>query len=324
MSILVTGGAGYIGSHCNNKLNQLGFETIILDNLYKGHEESVLSGNFIKGDFSDSELLDEIFTKNEISTVIHFAAVSNVGESVTNPGLYYEQNIGNLLGLLNAMIKNNVKNIIFSSSAATYGEPKYIPIDEKHPNEPVNPYGKTKLMAEEILKDYEVAYGLRFCILRYFNAAGADPESRIGEAHYPEYHLLPLIFQTILGERDRLYVFGQDYDTDDGTCLRDYIHVDDLADAHILAMEYLQKYQKSDIFNLGTSKGYTVLQIINEVEKVTGKKVKYEITHRRMGDPAKLVASNTKALNFLGWEPKKSDLETIIKDAWHWEQNRRF
>lgn len=323
-TILVAGGAGYIGSHTAKYLLNKGYEVVVLDNLVYGHREAVLSPNFEQVDLKDKEALDEVFKKYKIDAVIHFAAYTYVGESVTSPQKYYHNNVVNTLNLLDAMIKNDVKNIVFSSTCATYGNPKYMPLDEKHSQHPINPYGKTKLMMEQIMADYDKAYGLKFAALRYFNAAGADAQGQLGESHDPETHIIPLVLKAIKGEIPKITVFGTDYDTPDGTCIRDYVHVEDLADAHMLALEKLINEGKSLKINLGTGIGNSVKEIITAAEEVTGKKVPIEFGQRREGDPDKLYATNQYAKEVLGWDPKYTDIKEIIKTAWLWEENKKF
>lgn len=322
--ILITGGAGYIGSHFVLDLVRAGYECVVLDNLSEGHEEALQTKNFCRAELGNIDEIREVFKKYPIEAVIHFAAFAYVGESVTNPQKYYYNNVVNTLNLLNVMIENNVKKIVFSSTCATYGNPEYVPIDEKHPQKPINPYGATKLMIERILQDYDRAYGLRYVALRYFNASGADPEANIGESHSPEPHLIPLVLQTALGKRDCIKVFGDDYDTPDGSCIRDYIHVNDLASAHRLAVKKLLDGEESDIYNLGIGKGYSVKEIIEKSEEITGKAINKEISERREGDPPSLVADNKKATEKLGWNPQFIEIEDIIKTAWNWELNRRY
>lgn len=322
--ILITGGAGYIGSHCVLDFIRNNNKCVILDNLQEGHKEAVLSEHFEQADLADVNSIRKVFAKYDIKAVVHFAAYAYVGESVTDPQKYYYNNVVNTLNLLKVMKENNVDKIVFSSTCATYGNPQYTPLDEKHPQSPINPYGQTKLMIESILKDYDKAYELKYIALRYFNASGADNEAQIGESHNIETHLIPLVLKTALGERDSIKVFGSDYDTPDGTCLRDYIHVNDLAKAHRLAIEKLLNGGNSDIFNLGIGKGYSVNDIISTCEKVTGKEIYKEYTDRREGDPPVLIASNDKAKNELDWIPDYVNLEDIIKSAWVWEQNRRY
>lgn len=323
-TILVAGGAGYIGSHTVKYLLKNNYEVVVLDNLVYGHREAVLTPNFEQVDLADKQAVDKVFKKYKIDAVIHFAAYTYVGESVAQPQKYYWNNVVNTLNLLDAMIENNVKNIVFSSTCATYGNPQYTPLDEKHPQSPINPYGKTKLMMEEIMADYDAAYGLKYVALRYFNAAGADAEGQLGESHDPETHLIPLVLKAIKGDIPNITVFGTDYETDDGTCIRDYIHVEDLADAHMLAVEKLFKDKISDCINLGTGIGKSVKEIIEAAEEVTGKKVPVVYGERRAGDPPKLYAANQKAINVLGWQPKYMNIKDIIKTAWTWEQGEKF
>lgn len=323
-TILITGGAGYIGSHTVKYLLERNYNVVVVDNLIYGHQEAVLTKNFEQVDLSDKQALDKIFKKCKIDAVIHFAAFTYVGESVTNPQKYYWNNVVNTLNLLDTMVENNVKNIVFSSTCATYGNPNYTPMDEEHPQSPINPYGKTKFMMEQIMADYETAYGLKYIALRYFNAAGADLKGELGESHTPETHLIPLILKAIKGEFPQITVFGTDYDTPDGTCIRDYIHVEDLADAHMKAVEKLFKDKKSYCINLGTGIGTSVKEIIKAAEEVTGKKVPIAFGERRAGDPAKLYASNQKAKEILNWNPKYTNVNETIKTAWIWEQNKKF
>ena len=321
--ILIVGGAGYIGSHMNKILNQRGAETLVLDNLVYGHREAVKWGKFIEGDLADVSLLDRIFTEYPIEAVMHFSAYAYVGESVEKPEKYYNNNVVNTLHLLDAMRRHDVKYFIFSSTCATYGEPEKMPIVEDMPQNPINPYGRTKLMVEKILEDYHRAYGLNYCALRYFNAAGADPACEIGELHDPETHLIPLVLDAAIGKRKSISVFGTDYPTLDGTCVRDYIHINDLADAHIRALEYIRKNDCSEKFNLGNGCGYSVKEIIEMARKVTGKKIPVVYAERRPGDPPELIGSAEKAKRILGWEPK-FDLESIMQTAWAWHQKHQF
>lgn len=318
-NILITGGAGYIGSHTVKELYNSGYNCYVLDNFSEGHREFVEKYNVFEVDLGDLEAIKKVFKNNKFDAVIHFAAYAYVGESVVNPQKYYYNNVVNTLNLLNAMMENDVKNIIFSSTCATYGEPEYVPIDENHPQKPINPYGRTKLIIENIFKDYQKAYGLNFVVLRYFNAAGASFEAEIGENHRVETHLIPLILKTLTGEKENITIFGDDYDTPDGTCIRDYIHVNDLAVAHKLSLEYLLKNGKSEFINLGSEKGYSVKEIVDIVEKVTGKKVPVILGKRREGDPAKLVATSKKASEILNWRCEIG-IEKIIQSAWNWEQ----
>lgn len=319
MNVLVTGGAGYIGSHTCKALAQKGIQPVVYDNFVYGHEWAVQWGPFVKGDLSDQVLLEQTLKKYDIQAVIHFAAYAYVGESVENPEKYYFNNVVGTLSLLQALRKANISRIVFSSTCATYGVPQAIPIDESHPQDPVNPYGQSKLMIEKVLKDYAKAYGLQSVALRYFNAAGADPESRIGEDHDPETHLIPLALEAALGLRKALTIFGDDYDTPDGTCLRDYIHVDDLASAHIKALELLENEPPKEgfeVFNLGIGKGFSVKEVIESVERVTGKEVPRSVGPRRAGDPAALVANSSKAKLVLGWVPKYQEIDEITQTAY--------
>lgn len=318
MAVLVCGGAGYIGSHINKQLHKEGYETIVFDSLVYGHREAVKWGSFVKGDLGNVEEIEEVFRQHSIEAVFHFAAYAYVGESVTEPEKYYYNNVVNTLNLLQVMKKYGCKKIIFSSTCATYGEPERVPITEDMPQKPINPYGATKLMMERIFKDYHRAYGLEFVVLRYFNAAGADPEGEIGESHQPETHLIPLVLDAAAGKREDIKVFGTDYDTPDGSCVRDYIHVYDLATAHLLALHYLEKGFESDFFNLGNEKGTSVLEVIESVKRVTGRKFKVTTAQRRPGDPAKLVGSSEKARRVLGWKPVYGDIDLIVEHAWKW------
>ena len=320
MDVLVTGGAGYIGAHCCKELHRRGHRPVTVDNLVYGHRSSVKWGPFYQGDIGDVSLLDRLFKENDIRAVMHFAAFAYVGESVQDPQKYYTNNVRNTVTLLEKILGHGVRWFIFSSTCATYGEPVRIPIDEDHPQAPINPYGRSKLMIEHILCDYSRAYDLRFTSLRYFNAAGADPDGEIGECHDPETHLIPLIMDVAKGRSNDLKVFGNDYDTEDGSCVRDYIHVTDLADAHVLALERLMGGSPSDCVNLGTGCGYSVLQVIEKVAAVTGRNIPYDVIDRRPGDPAVLIASNQKAAAVLGWKPGLSELETIVETAWNWHR----
>lgn len=321
MSILVCGGAGYIGSHMVAELIENDEDVIVLDNLQKGHKDAVKGSKFYQGDLRDRAILDKVFGENNIAAVIDFAADSLVGESMDNPIKYFENNVGSTLSLLKAMRDYRVKYIVFSSTAATYGEPESIPIMECDRTFPTNPYGESKLTVEKILKWCDKAYGIKYTALRYFNAAGAHISGEIGEDHNPESHLVPIILQTALGQRKKIMVFGDDYDTEDGTCVRDYIHVTDLASAHLLSLRRLQNGGESSIYNLGNGKGFSVKQVIETVKKVTGLNILTEITKRRAGDPAVLVASSEKAKKELNWNPKYNSLEMIIETAWKWHKN---
>ena len=318
--ILVTGGAGYIGSHANKELNSAGYETVVLDNMSYGHEDFLKWGVLEKVDLADLESLRNVFQKYEIDAVMHFAAFTYVGESVEDPQKYYLNNLRNTLNLLQMMNEFKVRKLVFSSTCATYGNPQEIPITETHPQNPISPYGKGKFMVEKVLEDYSAAYGLCYVSLRYFNAAGADPEGDIGERHNPETHLIPLILDAAIGKRDDIKIFGTDYSTPDGTCIRDYIHVTDLADAHIKALKYLENGGKSEVFNLGNGNGFSVREVIEEARKVTGKKIKATETGRRPGDPPILVGSSDKARKILKWKPKYDDLSKIISTAWEWHK----
>lgn len=321
-NILITGGAGYIGSHTNKELSQKGLNTIIIDNLVYGHPEFVKWGKFIEGDLNDPDFIRSVFASFSIKAVIHFAAFAYVGESVHEPEKYYSNNVINTLNLLQVMREFGVSQIVFSSTCATYGLPKATPITEDHPQHPINPYGKSKLMVEQVLEDYSNAYGLKHASLRYFNAAGADPDGETGEWHEPETHLIPLVFDVALGKRKQIEIFGTDYDTPDGTCIRDYIHVTDLADAHILALDYLERENINLICNLGNGNGYSVKEVINIAEQVTKKKIQTIDTGPRMGDPPILVGSAEKAKRLLSWEPRYASLEAIIETAWKWHSRK--
>lgn len=316
--ILITGGAGYIGSHVNKLLNCSGYKTVVFDNLVYGHKYSIKWGDFVQGDLEDKEQLEAVFQNYNIDAVIHFAAFAYVGESVSDPAKYYKNNVSNTLNLLETMRKYGCGKIIFSSTCATYGEPERVPITEDMPQNPINPYGKTKLMVENIFKDYAAAYGLKFVVLRYFNAAGADPDCEIGEWHVPETHLIPLVLDAAAGVRSSIKVFGTDYETRDGSCIRDYIHVSDLASAHLNALEYLNEGGESDFFNLGNTEGTSVFEVIEAVKKQTGRAFAVERVERRPGDPAILVGNAEKARRILNWQPAYPDIDTIVKHAWAW------
>ncbi|OLP20125.1 UDP-glucose 4-epimerase GalE [Leptolyngbya sp. 'hensonii'] len=324
-TILVTGGAGYIGSHAVLALQQAGYSVIILDNLVYGHRdlvETVLQVELIVGDTTDRTLLDHLFAQQDIAAVMHFAGYAYVGESVQNPGKYYRNNVVGTLTLLEAMAAASIQNFVFSSTCATYGMPKTVPIPEAHPQSPINPYGASKLMVEHILADFEVAHGLRSVCFRYFNAAGADPAGRLGEDHNPETHLIPLVLLTALGQRDCISIFGTDYPTPDGTCIRDYIHVADLAAAHVAGLEYLMQGGRSEAFNLGNGSGFSVREVIEAAQEITGQPISVVEQDRRPGDPPVLVGSSDKARQILHWQPQYSDLNTILKHAWQWHQLR--
>jgi len=316
--ILITGGAGYIGSHINKQLNKQGYDTIVIDNLVYGHKEAVKWGAFIEGDLSNLELLNNVFSENKIDTVFHMAAFAYVGESVLHPAKYYRNNVVCSVNLLDTMLKHNVKKIVFSSTCATYGAPSKVPITEDMPQNPINPYGASKLMIERILKDYETAYGIRHAALRYFNAAGADPDCEIGESHTPETHLIPLILAAAAGDNPCIEVYGADYQTHDGSCIRDYIHVTDLADAHVRAMDYINANEISLQVNLGNAKGYSVIEVIDAAKSVTGHDFHVKFKPRREGDPPELVGSRDKAMGLLGWKPQYDKIHETIKHAWSW------
>lgn len=329
MAILVTGGAGYIGSHTVLELIKNGLDVVILDNLITGHEETVntlkslnYKGkviDFVNGDLQSKEETKIAFKKHDINAVMHFASYALVEESVLNPQKYYTNNLLGAINLFDAMLENNVKHIIFSSSAATYGVPLYIPINEQHPQNPINPYGRTKLMIEKILDDYDKAFGLKSIRLRYFNVAGASSDGIIGEIHNPETHLIPNILKSALYNNRTFYLFGNTYDTKDGTCIRDYINVEDLANAHLLALKYIQSNNTTDFFNLGTKEGNSVKEVFETCEKILNKKIDIEIKDKRAGDPSSLVADNKKAMEILGWNPTKT-LSESIKSAYEWEK----
>ncbi len=320
MAILVTGGAGYIGSHTVKALQRQGRDVVVLDNLYKGHRQALKDVPLHIGDLGDPAFIQGVFEKHPVDAVVHFAALSLVGESVERPDLYFRNNTAYALNLLDAMVKNGVINLVFSSTAAVYGEPNNVPIDEAHPKAPTNPYGESKLFVEQILQRYSEAFGVRSVSLRYFNAAGADPSGEIGEDHQPETHLIPIILQTLLGKREHIQIFGTDYPTADGTCIRDYIHVNDLSDAHILALDALARGRETTAYNLGSGQGFSVREVIQCVERVTGKQVPVVESPRRPGDPAVLVASSERIKQDLQWDPKYEKLEAIIETAWQWHK----
>lgn len=323
MKVLITGGAGYIGSHTNRYLYEKGIETVVLDDLSDGHREAVICGNFVQGSFGNEKLLDMLMNQHVFDAVIHFAAYASVPDSVEHPARYYRNNVTNLQTLLDACVVHGVKHFVFSSSAATFGEPQYTPIDEKHPQLPINPYGTTKLIGEEILADYERAYGLKYCVFRYFCAAGDSKDGKIGEAHNPETHLIPVMIRAAINDK-AFSVFGTDYNTRDGSCIRDFIHVLDLAEAHYLGLCYIMSGNPSDCFNLGSGDGFTVMEMIEALSKVVGKDVPYVKARRRRGDPAALVAASEKAKQLLGWNPTRSSIEEILTDAFNWEKKRQY
>ncbi|PIS02957.1 MAG: UDP-glucose 4-epimerase GalE [Chlamydiae bacterium CG10_big_fil_rev_8_21_14_0_10_42_34] len=315
-TILVTGGAGYIGSHTCKALAKAGYTPVVFDNLSTGHAYAIKWGPFVQGDLSDKTKLDEAFSKFKPKAVIHFAADALVVESINNPGKYYRNNIAGTISLLEAMRDHEVKKLVFSSSCATYGQPQFNPITEKHPQSPINPYGRTKLMAEQIFADFEAAHAIQAINLRYFNAAGADLETQIGENHAPETHLIPVVIQAALGLREEVVVYGTDFETKDGSAVRDYVHVQDLANAHVSAL----KCEKSASINLGTGTGHSVLEIIDAVQKYCGKEISVRLEARRLGEPGILTADNSKAKELLNWVPETSDLPTLIESAWKWHQ----
>lgn len=321
MNILVTGGAGYIGSHTVRELVSRDHRVVVLDNLSRGHLAAVRGVELVRGDTSDTQLIKELLGKYKVEAVMHFAASSQVGESVRHPSGYYHNNVVKGLALLDAMVQSDVRYLVFSSTAAVYGEPKEVPIPEAHPAVPTNPYGATKLALEGAMRWYSDAYGLRFASLRYFNAAGADPAGDIGEDHDPETHLIPLVLKVALGLLPYLEIFGDDYPTPDGTCIRDYVHVNDLAEAHVLALDAMSMGAPSAVYNLGNGNGYSVLEVIKAAEEVTGKPIKVKLGARRPGDPAVLVAGSKKIRNELGWKPRLVDLRAIVETAWRWHRN---
>lgn len=323
--ILVTGGAGYIGSHTVLALKEAGYDVVVLDNLVYGHSDlvkSVLKVELVVGDTNDRAFLDRLFEIHQFDAVMHFAAYAYVGESVTAPDKYYRNNVVGTLTLLEAMNHAGIKTFVFSSTCATYGVPSIVPIPEDHAQNPINPYGATKLMVERILADFDPAYGMRSVAFRYFNAAGADPQGRLGEDHQPETHLIPLVLFTALGQQESVSIFGTDYDTTDGTCVRDYIHVTDLAAAHLLGLEYLLQGGKSDRFNLGNGNGFSVKEVIETARLVTGREIKAVEKPRRAGDPPALVGSGDRARQILGWDPQYADLTAILSHAWAWHLKR--
>ncbi|MEI3337411.1 MAG: UDP-glucose 4-epimerase GalE [Clostridium sp.] len=320
-TILVCGGAGYIGSHMVAELLENNHKVVVLDSLVKGHKEALLGGKLYVGDLRDRKILDKVFTENKIDAVIDFAAFSLVGESMTEPLKYFNNNVYGTISLLEAMRDYNVKYIVFSSTAATYGEPEVVPITEDSKTIPTNAYGESKLLVEKILRWCDHAYGIKYTTLRYFNAAGAHISGKIGEDHSPETHLIPIILDVALGNREKIMMFGDDYDTKDGTCVRDYIHVSDLASAHSLALKRLMNGGDSAIYNLGNGTGFTVKEMVEIARKVTGHPIPAEVAERRAGDPAVLIASSKKAMEELGWKPKYADIETIISTAWNWHKN---
>lgn len=320
--ILVLGGAGYIGSQMNKILNKRGYSTVVFDNLIRGHRDLVKWGDFVQGDLGSLEQIRRVFSEHAIGAVMHFAAFAYVGESVKSPQLYYFNNVANSLNLFQVMLEYNVKYCVFSSSCSTYGNPVKLPISEDHIQIPINPYARSKMMIENILSDYNHAYSLKYVALRYFNAAGADFDSEIGEHHDPETHIIPIVLDVAIGKRKHVEVFGVDYPTPDGTCIRDYIHVQDLAEAHILALEYLLAGGESDVFNLGNGQGFSVREVIETTNIITKKDNPFVEVERRPGDPAVLISLSEKARNILKWKPEYADLSVIIQSAWNWHQKR--
>ncbi len=318
--ILVVGGAGYIGSQMVKHLSRAGYRPVVLDDLSGGRREAAGAGRLVIADLGDASAIDALMQSFDFRAVMHFASFIQVGESVARPAKYYDNNVGNTIRLLDALVRHAIGCFIFSSTAAIFGEPEYVPIDEKHPKAPINPYGRSKWMVEQVLADFDRAYGLRSSCLRYFNAAGADPDGQMGECHEPETHLIPLVLQAASGRRPAITVYGTDYDTPDGTCIRDYVHVSDLCDAHLLALEALLDGGPSSQYNLGNGAGYSILEVIGAVERVTGSKIARENGARREGDPPVLVADASLAKSALGWNPRFADLDTIIRHAWRWEQ----
>ncbi|MDQ2070142.1 UDP-glucose 4-epimerase GalE [Natronospira bacteriovora] len=321
-TVLVTGGAGYIGSHNVKYLLERGHDVLVLDDLSGGFRDAVPDRLLIEGNIGDIRLLDKVFTEHRIDAVMNFASFIEVGASVKDPSSYFRNNLGNTLVLLDAMVRHGVKKLVFSSTAAIFGDPEYTPIDEAHPKAPINPYGRSKWLVEQLLTDYASAYGLQSVCLRYFNAAGADPDGELGERHEPETHLIPIVLQAASGRRESIAIFGEDYDTEDGTCVRDYIHVRDLAQAHWLALEYLEAHGRSAAFNLGNGNGYSIREVIETARRVTGRDFPVESGPRRAGDPAVLVADSRLAREELGWRPEHAELEEIIRHAWAWEQQK--
>ena len=318
--ILVVGGAGYIGSHMVKLLAASGYLPVVLDNLSNGRRAAVPPGALVVGDMADRGVADALLQAFRFEAVMHFAGYIQVGESVAHPGRYYDNNVGNTVRLLQAMVRHGVRQFVFSSSAAIFGNPEHVPIDEQHPKAPINPYGRSKWMVEQVLEDFDRAHGLRACCLRYFNAAGADPDGQLGECHQPETHLIPLVLGSASGMRDPITIYGNDYPTPDGTCIRDYIHVADLCDAHLLALRRLAGGGASQRYNLGNGAGYSNLEVVKAAERVTGRNIRYQFGPRREGDPPRLVADAALAKAELGWTPRYAALDTIIEHAWRWEQ----
>ncbi len=319
-TVLVVGGAGYIGSHVNKELHRAGYRTVVCDNLVYGHRELAKWGEFVEVDLADLDRLRDLFDRYRFHAVMHFAAFAYVGESTEDPEKYYHNNVVNTLNLLRVMREARVHRFIFSSTCAIYGNPREIPMTEDHPREPINPYGRGKWMVEQILADYDRAYDLHYVSLRYFNAAGADPELETGEWHDPETHLIPLVLDAAMGRREEVLIFGTDYETEDGTCVRDYIHVTDLASAHVAALDHLERTEQSEVFNLGNGNGFSVREVIRTATEVTGRPIKARESGRRAGDPPVLVGSSEKARRVLGWKPRFAELSTIIGTAWAWHR----
>lgn len=318
----MVGGGGYIGSHMIKMLLRAGHDVISVDNFSTGYREAICGGKVVYGNLGDPAVWREVFKAEGVEAVLHFASFIQVGESAKNPAAYYKNNVADTLTLLEEMVRHGVRKLIFSSSAAIFGEPQYLPIDELHPCMPLSPYGRSKLMVEQMLGDFSRAYGLDSVSLRYFNAAGADPEGMLGECHEPETHLIPLVLKAALGRTQKISIFGNDYDTPDGTCIRDYVHVWDICGAHLQALDWLAAGRGSAAFNLGNGNGFSVREVIAAAQKVTGKDVAVEVVSRRAGDPARLVADSGRARGMLGWKPGYTELETIISHAWHWECGR--
>lgn len=320
MTIAILGGAGYIGSHVVKYLSHQGIPLVVYDNLSQGHREAIQSQPFIQGDIGDPEQLRYCFKQHGVSAVMNFAGLIAVGESVRQPQRYYQNNVAQTLILLDTMLECGIRDFVFSSTCAIYGQPQFLPLTEEHPYAPINPYGRTKLAIEYVLQDYAAAYDLRYVSLRYFNASGADPAAELGERHEPETHLIPLLLQAVLGQRPALDIFGTDYPTPDGTCIRDYIHVWDLAQAHKLALNWLREQNSSAKFNLGNGSGYSVLEVVQAAQKVTGLEVPTRLCPRREGDPPVLIGSSQKAFDILGWQPVYGELEAILASAWNWHR----
>lgn len=319
-SILVTGGAGYIGSHMVLMLAEQGFDVVTIDNLSRGFQDAVKAGEFVVGDLADTPLLDRVLGSRKFSAVLHFAALAYVGESVAHPDLYYRNNLLGSINLFDALLRHNIKNCIFSSTCATFGEPLYVPVDEVHPQHPITPYGRSKWMVEQVLTDYGAAFGLRSTCLRYFNAAGADPAGRLGNRSVPQMRLIPLVIQAASGRNPQVSIYGRDYPTPDGTCIRDYIHVTDLCQGHLLALNRLLEGAPGTAYNLSNGQGVSVQEVIAIAQEITGRPIPVVDCPRRPGDPAALVGDSRRALNELGWKPQYSDLRTMIAHEWNWEQ----